>query len=209
MRPVLAASLALFALSAQATVLDFSGSACSDIADGSGSFQACFNGRYINQGYGDSAGADVSYKASSGSLNSMSLWISGYSGLTNVAYGDTNSAPSILIVPTAGNTVTLAGFNLGSYLSTRNSQVTVLDLAGGSPLVNTGPIAIDGTNAPYFSIDATSSAGFSITFGPDGYNVGIDNIAFTTAPIPEPGTWALMGLGLAAVAAVARRRQRN
>jgi hypothetical protein len=30
-----------------------------------------------------------------------------------------------------------------------------------------------------------------------------------TAPIPEPGTWALMGLGLAGVAAAARRRRRT
>jgi hypothetical protein len=36
--------------------------------------------------------------------------------------------------------------------------------------------------------------------------VAVDNISFQ--PIPEPGTWALMALGLAGVAAAARRRVR-
>ena len=36
--------------------------------------------------------------------------------------------------------------------------------------------------------------------------VGVDNITYTLAPIPEPGTSALMGLGLALL--VFKRRQR-
>jgi hypothetical protein len=209
MRLVLAAGLALFALSAQATVLDFAGDVCSANDDGSGSFVGCGNFVRINQAYGDSADVDVTFQASPGSPDSMYFWSDSYSGLTSVAFGDSGTGvPTILIVPTVGNTVTLAGFDIGSWPNTtRDSQVTVLDLATGSALVNTGTIAIPGDAPTSFSINATSSAGFSIAFGPEGYNVGIDNIAFTTAPIPEPGTWALMALGLAGVAAAARRRR--
>jgi PEP-CTERM motif len=36
--------------------------------------------------------------------------------------------------------------------------------------------------------------------------VAVDNISFQQVPIPEPGTWALMALGLVAVAGATRRR---
>jgi hypothetical protein len=209
MRHIAAAGLTFFALAAQADTLDFSGAICSAAVDGSGAFESCVNFSRINQAYGDSAGVDVSYQASPGSADSMYYWSDSYSGLVNVAFGDVNSTPTILIVPTAGNTVTLAGFDIGSWPNAdRISQITVLDLAGGSPLVNTGPITIFGNAPTSFSINATSSAGFSIAFGPEGYNVGIDNISFTTTAVPEPATVALLLAGLAAVGATARARQR-
>jgi hypothetical protein len=210
MRKLIAAASMWAALSAQATVLDFAGDICSATADGSGSFTACVNGSRINQAYGDSANIDVIYQASPGSANSMFFWADAYSGLVAVAYGDSNNTPTILIVPTAGNMVTLAGFDIGAWPNTtRNSQVTVIDLASGTALVNTGAIAIPGNVPTNFSINASSGAGFLINFGPDGFDVGIDNIAFTTSVVPEPGSWALMALGLAGVAAVARRRQQG
>ena len=73
--------------------------------------------------------------------------------------------------------------------------------------MDTGAITILGATPTSFSINATSSAGFSIAFGPEGYNVGIDNIAFTTAAVPEPTTVALLLAGLAAVGATVRARR--
>jgi hypothetical protein len=83
----------------------------------------------------------------------------------------------------------------------------VFDLAGGSPLVSTGSMLILGAAPTIFSISATSSAGFSIAFGPDGYNVGIDNIDFTTSAVPEPASVALLLAGLVVVGAAGRARR--
>ncbi|MBT9495317.1 MAG: PEP-CTERM sorting domain-containing protein [Paucibacter sp.] len=208
MRHIAAAGLAFFALAAQADTLDFSGAICSAAADGSGSFESCSNFSRINQAYGDSAGVDVSYQASPGSADSMYYWADSYSGMNDVAFGDVNSTPTILIVPTAGNTVSLAGFDIGAWQNAdRVSQVTVIDLAGGTTLLSTGAITIFGVAPTHFTINASSSAGFSIAFGPEGYNVGIDNIAFTATAVPEPTTLALLLAGLAAVGAATRARR--
>ncbi len=208
MRHIAAAALAFFALAAQANTLDFSGEICSAADDGSGPFQSCSNFSRINQAYGDSAGVDVSYQASTGSTSSMYYWADSYSGMNDVAFGDTNNAPTILIVPTSGNTVTLAGFDLGSWPNVdRTSQVTVTDLAGGTTVLSTGNITIFGAAPTHFTLNASSSAGFSISFGPEGYNVGIDNIAFTASAVPEPATVALLLAGLAAVGAATRARR--
>ena len=116
----------------------------------------------------------------------LPYWADSYSGLADVAYGDTGSTPTVLIVPTPGNTVTLSSFYIGDWQSDRFSQVTVLDLAGGSPLVNTGSITILGAAPTIFSINATSSAGFSIAFGPDLRGSRADRFKTPRAPLPTP-----------------------
>jgi hypothetical protein len=55
------------------------------------------------------------------------------------------------------------------------------------------------TRAVVFSLSMERVNGGDI----DGY---ADNLSFSLAPVPEPGTYALMLLGLAAVGGVARRR---
>ncbi|MFY7865990.1 choice-of-anchor I family protein [Roseateles sp.] len=51
----------------------------------------------------------------------------------------------------------------------------------------------------YLAVASEGSGGSSSDFG---------TTVFQLAPVPEPGTWALMGLGLAALAGVARRQRR-
>ena len=49
--------------------------------------------------------------------------------------------------------------------------------------------------------DFEGRAGSTLALGPNGFQIA------SLAPVPEPGQWAMLGLGLAAIAAVARRRQ--
>jgi hypothetical protein len=206
MKSVLSAfALSAAALGAQAVTLDFSGSICADSPDGVGAFAACGNGRAINQAYGDSPGVDFSFRADDVGSNSMAYWFDGYSGLFDVAYGN---VPVITLAALNGEIVTLQSFQLGAWpFVSRTSQVTVTELVTGNVLRNTGNITIDGSVPSTFSINASSANGFQIVFGPDGFNVGIDNIVYSTSPIPEPGTWALMALGLAGVGSMVRRRK--
>jgi PEP-CTERM motif len=115
---------------------------------------------------------------------------------------------------------------LGTLVSlTGGVQYTAsFDLAGSQRgSTETGTVMF-GTNSLEYVID--SAAGFatrSIVFTPaasglyalsfqnaGGDNVGalLDNVSVTAA-VPEPGTYALLAIGLVAVGAVARRRRPN
>lgn len=58
-----------------------------------------------------------------------------------------------------------------------------------------------------FTVDHVNGA--FVNLAPPGVNGGVTNVNGTAGPIPEPGTVALLGTGLAGLAARARRRRRR
>lgn len=185
------------------TVLNFDGDICSAAIDGSGAKIACINGRHINQSYGDGDGVNLSYFDKTVSSTSMSFWGDSYSGMSNVAYGGVD--PYIKIE----GAVTLHSFDLGAWPNAdRMTQVRVIDLANMFTVLNLEGITVLGSTPSHFEINASSTAGFLIGFGPDGFNVGIDNIAFTAGVVPEPANWALLVAGLGLLGTLTRRRLR-
>jgi hypothetical protein len=83
--------------------------------------------------------------------------------------------------------------------------VTVTEIGGGVVFSQTLLLGVNNLSTT-FAINASSTSGFVIGWT-NPWHTAIDNIDSSAAPIPEPGTWALMGLGLAAVGTMARRRR--
>jgi hypothetical protein len=196
--------------------LNFSGNIC-----GIAGNAPCANSSNIGQSYGDIAGVvDVSYRSAVTGTgvtyeDFLHYWDAGYSNLTGVAWGGANQTgfySEITFRPlSAGQQVTLNGFDFGDYLDSNGGSSVSIYALNGSLLWNGGSFNPGATAATHFAPAISSATGLILRWGPDGYNVGIDNIQFTvagsTAPVPEPETWGLMLAGLTATGWYARRRR--
>ena len=202
-----ALSLGLLAGSAGAVTLTFDG----DICNGG---TACGSGASIDQSYGDQVGVDVQYDGSNQpGLQSMHWWPSNYSFMTAVAYsvGSGHGAP-IVLDALAGYEVTLLGFDLGGYSNAnRTTRLRIYEHVTGSDFFpETTGIAISGATPSHFAGPYTSNQGIVIDFGPDAWNVGIDNIEFIVnriGNVPLPASAPLLAAGLAGLLTLARRRK--
>lgn len=190
--------------SAQATTLTFAGNVCDTVGN------TCVNYDSILQSYGDVAGQlDVQYDSdiNNPGVSPFRYWVDQYSGLFDVAFGEVGATVEIYLQPLSGYQVTLLGFDIGSYPNSDGlSQVTLLG-GDGSAIFSTGPTTIFGNAPTHFAPGLTRTDGFRIQFGPDAFDVGIDNINFEVTPVPEPSTWAMMILGFGAAGSMIRRRR--
>ncbi len=217
---LLAASSALaLAGPASANILTFDG----DICNGGTS---CSAFESIDQSYGDTAEVDVQLRydstGSADALNSLQYWPNAYNELINVAFGvnnpNTNGA-SIFFAPISGYQVTLDSFNIGAWLNREGapSEYTIFDGLGAT-LFSSGSISVGqpGNLSNFYIVGLTSANGIGLKWGPESYNVGVDNVSFSASRIvpidpggvPEPATWAMMLAGFGLIGAAMRRRQK-
>lgn len=200
---------------AMAGLLDFSGSICG--ADGN---QTCGSGLEIGQNYGDDATVDVSYRsiAPGGATYEpfLKYWEANYGDLVGIVWGGANSAyaSEITFTAKAGYEISLTGFDAGCYLNRASCQAipfSVTSLSGTTIASSTATPPPSGHDTIAIN-SAFFSDGIVLRWGPDGYDGGLDNIAFVTrslsaGAVPETGTWAMAIIGFGMIGAAARRRR--
>jgi hypothetical protein len=160
-------------------------------------------------GFGSAGPVTLNWDPLATASTALLNWRGSYSG-RDAAYcaSGINCALDLNVAP--GFFVTLDSFRLGGWPNTdRAISWSVLDLSDSSIVAAGAGTPVSGATGLVLDIGATSATGFRVLFGPDGFNGGINDIVYSSAPIPEPGTWALMLGGLAGVVGWARRRGRR
>jgi PEP-CTERM motif len=172
----------------------------------------CTDGQTISQSYGDIPGqVNVSYFDVNNSNAQLNWWNTQYNDLQGVVWaggGDSNSHARIEIKSLLGETVTLNSFDLGAWPNTtRDTHLRITTIGGGTTLFSyDGSIGFGSTQHNTFAPNVTAQGGLWIDWYDSAYNVGIDNISYTTA-VPEPESYAMLLLGLGVLAATARQRK--
>lgn len=127
------------------------------------------------------------------------------SNTTLIATGDDTADPALLRPGQGGfdSSIDLPSLAAGHYtlsLSASGNDPLGTTLAAGFSLVGTTPIAIADWNQPGYDINTNDQKGsfWRVQLA------GVDSIA---APVPEPGSWALMAAGLLGLAGFVRQRR--
>ncbi|WP_068876104.1 MULTISPECIES: PEP-CTERM sorting domain-containing protein [unclassified Phenylobacterium] len=206
-----AAALTLGAGPANAAVvlLDFTNAPCS----ASGTLCA------ISQAYGDQAGVDVSYDtvsvATGEATSSAFYWSGKYGDLDKVLYAGAdarNAYGEVVLRAANGYKLSLLDFDYAGFGGARNAPFKILDLAGNVLTSFTGSTTAGGHESA--SINTAYLDGVVLRWGPDSYNVALDNIRFdlqapAVSAAPEPAGWALMLAGFGGMGAMLRARRRS
>jgi hypothetical protein len=182
---------------AETIVLTFpSAGTCASNLGGTTGPITCSDSNRIYQESGDTAMVNFTYIDLGGAPNSLFWWSSQYSGLSDIVWADEDGR--IEIAPAVNALITLESLDIGSWLNfTLPITVRVLDLSTSTELYTSGVINVGATSV-HLTPGVSSPNGLALVWDANvaGGKFGLDNITVTAAPVPEPGTGALMATAL-------------
>lgn len=199
----MSSSLRLFSAAAL-TVLSASAFATSTVYTSSAVFLAeVAPGAYF-QNFDNLSDPDVGAVLFSGNGFSYSAFAPSDIYLSGGFLGTSQINEALTLTFTSGNVTAIGGNFFVTDLSDNFLSVAVhLTLSDGTT-VDFTPTSLTDSYRGFISNVTITSLTMS---GPGASRyAGLDNLTIGAA-VPEPGTWALMGLGLAGLAAAARRRK--
>jgi hypothetical protein len=197
------------------TVLDFAGPAACE-------FGACVTGAAIAQSYGDGVGVDVSYAtfAFTGqpSVLDVRYWEIGYGDLTGSIWTGTNQMDwvgRVTLTSLPGYEIALLSFDIATFENASASSPVRIESLGGTGIYNADVDTLWPNHNHVTVGSGYFTDGIMLNWGPDAFNVGLDNITFDVraiggtdpSPIPEPATWAMLIVGFGAAGSLIRRRR--
>jgi hypothetical protein len=211
-----AVALTLGAFSAQATILTYSGFACTSFP-GFAIDRTCLNGDPFGVDYGDLPAVNVFHDSFNGRLGTATdgdgLYYTdgaGFGDLVDAVHGIVPGYfPIISLIPVLKDyNVTLVGFDLASSAQQASTRFRIYDYYQNL-LLDSGVVSVAGAGGTRTSFNIGLSTGFLVPGfiealrleldNTDG-TIALDNLRFTIAlkpnSIPEPGTAMLFGLGL-------------
>ncbi|KQW87876.1 hypothetical protein ASC94_25620 [Massilia sp. Root418] len=196
-----AVAAAVLAISAQAgaTVIDFNGQAQGYYTGAYGAVLANTltlstdgGALFMGPGYGGGDSSSYAYNGTD--------FLMGYSNLTFTRVGSATFSLQSLDLKDWGGGITST--TVTGYFANGGSIVRQISL--DSTANYSKQVGNDFTK--YALSGFTGLSSFSILS--NGYWLAVDNITINAAAVPEPGTLAVFGLGLAGLAAMRRRKQK-
>lgn len=208
---LLGSALTLLAIAAQPALavetIDFENTGC---RTGSSSFCE------IPDTYGDTFAVEVSYASvnirTGERIPVLYRYGVGYGDLQGVVFGGRNRseyASEIRLEAKSGFELSLLDFDFASFAGrSPTTPFVIQDLAG--TVISEGTRSTAWPTHGNYVVNGQFGSGFIIRWGPDGYEVGLDNIRYDVSAlsgaVPEPTTWAMLILGFGLVGSQMRRR---
>lgn len=163
-------------------------------------------------GAGSSGPVTLNWDPNNNFFTELIAWNWGYSGTGAASCWIGENCALDLSVSDNSTSLTLESFFLGYFGSEGIVEYQVIDLATDTSVLSGAPL-VSGSSGSLINVNAVSDVGFRILFGPDGFNGGINNIAYSydsigqgPGSVPIPAAVWFFGSGLIGLIRFARSR---